>query len=286
VNDVSQPATSVNENEIDLVGLWWMIWDHKVLVAVCTLIVALGALVIALTATPLYRASVTVTESKDTGLGGAESGMSGQLGGLASLAGLALGAGGEHPERQAVLRSRHLVEEFVARPDVLPVLMVGAKPGQSVWLTVEKFRKSVLDIEEDKLKGTTTVTMDWTDPAVAARWANEFVALANKQLRDQTIEDAGRNVTYLEDQVQHTRSVEILRVMNDLIEQETQRLMLARGRVDYAFTVADPAVKPEVRVSPKRTLLVLSGIVAGFLLGCYIVWVRTRFARRRVRPRH
>jgi uncharacterized protein involved in exopolysaccharide biosynthesis len=163
------------------------------------------------------------------------------------------------------------------------LLLAGAKPGQSLWLTVERFRKGVLDIEEDKLKETTTVTVDWTDPAVAARWANEFVALANQQLRNQTIEDATRNVAFLEDQVQRTRSVDIQRVMYNLIEQETQRLMLAKGRVDYAFTVADPAVKAESRVSPKRTLLVLSGMVAGFLLGSYVAWVRVRFARRRVR---
>jgi len=286
VNDTQLAPRSGAENEIDLIGLWWIVWDRRVLVATITVLCTLVALVIALTATPLYRASVVMTETADTGLGAAESGMSGQLGGLASLAGLALGAGGQHPERQAVLRSRHLVEEFVAKPDVLPYLLAGAKPGQSLWLTVERFRKSVLDIEEDKLKDTTTVTMDWADPAIAARWANEFVALGNQLLRNQAIEDATRNVAYLEDQVQRTHSLDIQRVMYNLIEQETQRLMLARGRTDYAFTVADPAVKAEVRVSPKRTLLVLSGITAGFLLGCYVAWIRVRFARRETRVRH
>jgi hypothetical protein len=283
VNDTQLAPTTGSENEIDFIALWWIVWDHKILVAGVTLLCALIALFVALTATPLYRASVVMTETTDTGLSAAESGMSSQLGGLASLAGLAMGAGGEHPERQAVLRSRHLVEEFVARPDVQPYLTKDAKPGQTLWLTVERFRKSVLDIEEDKLKGTTTVTMDWVDPAVAARWANDFVGLANQLLRNQAIEDATRNVAYLEDQVQRTHSVEIQRVMYNLIEQETQRLMLARGRTDYAFSVADPAVKAEVRVSPKRTLLVLSGIVAGFLLGCYVAWIRVRFARRRGR---
>jgi uncharacterized protein involved in exopolysaccharide biosynthesis len=278
----TQAAPQSAENDIDLIGLWWIVWDHRILVAAITAVCVVLALIVALTATPIYRASVTVTESPDTGLGGAE-GMGGQLGGLASLAGLALGAGGQHPERQAVLRSRYLVEQFVSKPDVLPLLTAQAKPGQSVWLTVERFRKSVLDIEEDKLKATTTVTMDWTDPAVAARWANEFVALANQELRNQAIEDAGRNVTYLEDQVQRARSVDIQQVMYNLITQETQRLMLAKGRIDYAFTVADPAVKPEMRVSPKRTLLVLSGFMGGLFLGTYIAWARVRFARRLVR---
>jgi uncharacterized protein involved in exopolysaccharide biosynthesis len=283
--NVSQGApTTGSENEIDLIGLWWIVWDHRILVAAVTVMCTLGALFIALTATPLYRASVVMTETPDTGLG-SQTGMAGQLGGLASLAGLALGAGGQHPERQAVLRSRNLVEQFVSRPDVLPKLMAHAKPGQGVWVTVEIFRKSVLDIEEDKLKATTSVTIDWVDPAVAARWANEFVALANQLLRNQAIEDASRNVAFLEDQVQRTHSVDIQRVMYELIQQETQRLMLAKGRMDYAFTVADPAVKPEVRVSPRRTLLVLSGFTAGFLLGSYLAWARIRFARRRVRAR-
>jgi uncharacterized protein involved in exopolysaccharide biosynthesis len=284
VNDTSQPVAASRDNGIDVVGLWWIVWDHRILVALTTTVCVVVALFIALTATPIYRASVVVTETPDTGLGG-DNGMGGQLGGLASLAGLALGAGGQHPERQAVLRSRNLVEQFVARPDVLPELMKKAKPGQSLWLTAERFRKSVLDIEEDKLKDTTTITIDWVDPAVAARWANEFIALANQLLRTQAAEDAARNVAYLEDQVERTHSVEIQKVMYDLIQQESQRLMLAKGRVDYAFTVDDPAVKPEMRISPRRTLLVASGLVAGMLLGCYIAWIRVRFARRALRTR-
>jgi uncharacterized protein involved in exopolysaccharide biosynthesis len=41
----------------------------------------------------------------------------------------------------------------------------------------------------------------------------------------------------------------------------------------------DPPVKAEVRVSPRRTLMVLSGFTVGVFLGCFIAWVRSRFAR-------
>jgi uncharacterized protein involved in exopolysaccharide biosynthesis len=267
------------EDEIDFIELWWIIWDHKILVAATTAVCVLLALVLALRATPLYRATVVVTEVRESGLdsGG---GLTGEVGGLASLAGLNLGM--EHPERGAVLRSRHLVEEFVKSPDVFPLLVAGEKDERhkSLWQTVERFRK-VLDIKEDKFQGITTVTMDWKDPAVAARWADEFVALANRLLRDKAIEDASRNVAFLKDQVQHASSVELQNVMYRLIEQETRTLMLARGRVEYAFTVVDPAVKAEVRISPKRTLMVLSGAFIGGLLGCYIAWLRIRFARHR-----
>ena len=284
MNDVSQRVPVNREDEIDFIDLWWIIWDHRLLVAVSTMICVLVALVLALTATPIYRATAVLTEVQESGLD-VGSGLAGEVGGLASLAGIALGQNGPHPERQAVLRSRHLVEAFVGRPDVYRVLVAGEQDQKkrSLWITVEKFRKNVLDIQDDKLKGTTTVTMDWKDPAVAARWAGEFVAMANKLLRDKAIEDASRNVAFLKDQVDHATSVDLQKIMYRLIEQETRTLMLAKGRMDYAFAVADPPVTAEVRVSPKRTLMVLSGIAVGGFLGCYIAWVRTRFARRRRR---
>jgi uncharacterized protein involved in exopolysaccharide biosynthesis len=278
VNKERIPADA--EHEIDLVALWWIVWDQRYLVIASTVVCTAIALVLALTATPLYRATVVVTDVHDTGFG-EEPGLGGQLGGLASLAGIGMGESGVHPERPAVLRSRHLVEEFVNQPDVLPVLMAHAKPGTSVWSTVERVRRSVLDIQEDKLKGTTTITMDWTDPAVAARWGTEFVALANAELRDKAVADSTRNIVYLNEQVAHTSSVELQRLLYDLVEQQTKTLMLAKGRTEYAFMTVDPAVKAEVRISPRRTLMVVSGVFVGGVLGCFIAWARRRFARRR-----
>jgi uncharacterized protein involved in exopolysaccharide biosynthesis len=276
------------EHEIDLVELWWIIWDGKYLVAATTVVFTALALFYAFTATPIFRGSVVVTQVHDTtGLGG-EGGMAGEFGGLATLAGIDLGANGPGLERQAVLQSRHLIEEFVKRNDVLPLLRANAanaKDPGTVWKLVERFRRTVLAIEEDKLKGTMTITMDWTDPAVAARWANEFVALANQLVRDKAIADASRSVEYLNKQIEHTSSVDVQRVMYNLIEAQTKTLMLANGRVEYAFTVVDPAVTPEVRVRPWRSLMMLTGIVLGLLFGSLFAWVRTRFARQPRVPR-
>ncbi|TML06742.1 MAG: hypothetical protein E6G39_21060 [Actinobacteria bacterium] len=278
VNDASQQVPTSREDEIRLIDLWWIVWERKVLVAVTIIIGALVALFLALTATPLYRSTAVLTEVQESPFD-VSSGLSG-VGGLASLGGLGLGGNGPHPERQAVLKSRHLVEEFVKRPDVFPLLVSGEKDAKkrSLWMTVEMFRRNVLDIVDDKLKGTTTVTMDWKNAAVAARWAAEIVTLSNQLLRDSAIDDATRNVAFLKDLAEHTNSVELQKVMYRLIEQETRKLMLAKGRMEYAFAVADPPVTAEVRISPRRTLTVLSGIAVGGFLGCYIAWLRTRFA--------
>jgi uncharacterized protein involved in exopolysaccharide biosynthesis len=267
------------ENEIDVVSLFWIVWDQKYLVLAISLVGGVIAAILALTAVPMYRAQVTVTEVHDTGMGAGGS-LMGQLGGLASIAGLNVSSNGPNAERIAVLESRGLVDAFVKKYDLTPLLIGKLKFANPQWLAVERFRKNVLELHEDKLKGTRTITMVWSDPAVAARWANDFVALANELLRTRAIQESTRNIDYLNKQLAQTNVVEIKRAMYGLIETETKSLMLANGRVEYAFTIVDPAVPPESRFSPRRTLMVISGLLAGGFTGSAVAWARKAVRRR------
>lgn len=268
------------ENEINILSFFWIVWDQKYLVLAVSLLGGAIAATYALTATPMYRAQVVVTEVQDSGMGSGESLMN-QLGGIASVAGLSLNGNGADAERPAILQSRGLVDAFVKRYNLAP-LINGKSSLNSQWFAVERFRLSILDRHEDKLKGTTTITIEWRDPVVAARWANDFVALANDLLRDRAIEESTRNIEYLNKVLAQTTVVEIQKAMYGLIEQETKSLMLAHGRVEYAFTIVDPAVPPGVRFSPRRTLLVLSGLFVGGFVGSFVAWARK--AIRRGRP--
>jgi uncharacterized protein involved in exopolysaccharide biosynthesis len=261
------------ESEIDVASLFWTIWGQKYLVLAIALLGGVIATFFALTAVPLYQAQVTVTEVRDTAMGSSSS-LLGQLGGLASIAGLNVNAGGSQPERPAVLESRALVTAFVQQYHVAPLLRGNSQVPMSDWLAVERFRDTVFDLHVDKLKDTTTISILWRDPVVAARWANDIVGLANEMLRTRAIQESTRNIEYLNKQLAKTTVVEIQRVMYSLIENETKALMLAQGRLEYAFTVVDPAVAPEIRYSPKRTLMVISGLFIGGFAGSLFAWAR------------
>jgi len=282
----SKQEQAGEDYEFDIVDLCRVAWAHKRIVAATSIVCVLIALFLALTATPTYRADIVVTLAEDTSLGGGAQGLGSQLGGLASIAGVNLGTEGPDREHQAVLESRHLVEEFVKRNGVLPLLQGKAPEPPKLWIGVEIFKRSSLEIHNDKLKGTTAISVYWTDPAVAARWANGFVALANDLVRTKAREDAQRNVDYLNDQVAKTNSVELRRILYNLIESETKTLMLANARIEYAFTVVDPAVVPAVRVSPKRTLMVASGLLIGLVAGVLTAWIRNKFIRKRATAGH
>jgi uncharacterized protein involved in exopolysaccharide biosynthesis len=267
------------ESELDVVSLFWIVWDQKYLVLAISLLFGVLATIYALTATPMYRAEIVVTEVQDNGMGPMGS-LMGQLGGLASIAGLNLNSNGADAERPAFLESRGLIDAFIKQYDLAPIINGGSKVGTSRWYAVQRFRKAVLDIHEEKLKGTTTITVEWRDPVLAARWANDFVALANELLRARAIQESTRNIEYVNKQLGQTTVVEIQHAMYALIEAETKKLMLAHGRLEYAFTIVDPAVVPEFRVSPRRTIIVISGLFIGGFLGTLIAWARKSLRRR------
>jgi uncharacterized protein involved in exopolysaccharide biosynthesis len=269
-------------DELTLVALWHVLWDRKLIIIISGLACAAIAAVLALLAEPSYRAEAVIVPVSEDKMGGA-GGLLGQVGGLASLMGMNLSLGSQSRDAEAVLVSQNLIAEFIKRHVPLTELFPAEhEPPPSLWLAVRYFKESVITIREDARKGTQTIQIDWKDPAVAARWANDFVALANELLRNRAIAESTRNITYLKDQVVQTNVVELQRVMYSLIEAEMKQLTLANGRIEYAFAVVDPAVPPEIRHSPRRTLMVLIGGVLGGMLGVIIALVHSAWSRQRV----
>lgn len=181
---------------------------------------------------------------------------------------------------EAVLSSRHLVEEFIRRYGLQSELNNKFnQKHKTLWYAVDVFSDHVVDIKKDNRKGTTIVHVEWTDPATAARWANDFVALANELMRNHALEESTRNVAYLEKEIAKTDMVEIQHALINVLESEAKSAMLANGRIEYAFRVVEPAVPPERRIRPMRTLIVAIGVLLGFTLGSGIALIHDRVRR-------
>ena len=269
------------QDEIDIIALWHVVWGSRYLIFFTTCACVLLAVIYALTATWIFRAEVVIAAAHDEGLSGKTSSLTSQLGGLASLAGLDLANTSSDHDALAVLNSRRLIEEFIKRQNLIPVLLKNNKEHATLWFAVKQFKEHIVTIRDDKRANLTIVDIDWTDPETAARWANGFIALANELIRTRASEDSSRNIAYLTRQTAQTNVVDMQRVLYDLIESEMKTLMLASGRIEYAFTVIDPAVPPEVRKSPQRVLIVIIAVALGLLLGVLAAFVRERLRRSR-----
>jgi uncharacterized protein involved in exopolysaccharide biosynthesis len=271
-----------DSEEISLRELFDALWDRRLLIAALSLGFGIVAAVVSLLMPEKYEASVVLSPVDDDGggkLGGAGALLS-QFGGLASLGGVSLGGGGTKSVSIATLQSHALTEDFIRENDLLPILYADdwdaankrwtiTDPDKipTPWKAERDFAKKVRSVNEDKKTGLVTLTIEWTDPELAAKWATELVQRTNRDLRAKAIAESQTNLAYLNEQLTKTSVVELQKSIYGLIETEIKKVMLANGSEEYAFKVVDPARVAEERTSPKRTLITAVGLFAGMMLG-------------------
>jgi uncharacterized protein involved in exopolysaccharide biosynthesis len=257
-----------------------------------TLAVAVVTAVISLLMAKVYRAQVLIAPVAQSN-GGVAGGLRNQLGGLAALAGLDLSSAGQRKEEYlATLSSESFAREFIQSQNLLPILFADRwdasaghwktdAPAPTLAAAVRKFTRSVRFVEEDHKTGLITVTVEWSSPQLAASWANELVDRVNERIRAEATRDSERSIEYLNKELEKSSVVELHQAIYRLIEDQVNQAMLAAVQREYAFRVIDPAVAPELRIRPQRTLMVMVGALLGMLLGVAIVLTRSTMTGKR-----
>lgn len=242
-----------------------------------------------------YKATIIISPVLNTPGAGQLSGVTSLLsqfgGGLASLAGMSSGDL-RKAESLAVLESEALTEKYIHQNDLLPVLFRDewdARNGRwlpmapqklpTLWKANEFFNKKVRLITTDPKTGLVRMTITWTDPQVAAKWANELVSLANDYLRRKAIDESDRNIAYLNEQATRTDVVPVKQAVYTLLQSEINKEMLARGSEEYAFKILDPAIAPERPFSPRPLLWTFIAIVGSLSLSVFVAFVRVAWLK-------
>lgn len=279
-----------DDDSIDLANVWNTLWRNKWTVAAITAVFAIGSIGYALTLTHWYRSGMLLAPAGEETV---NTGISGQLGSLAGLAGISISTGGSSVEALAVMKSRDFTRAFVEEQDLLPVLFADkwdAEAGR--WIEEDPelwpdaadgarvFDKSLRRISQDRETGMVTVSVDWTDPELAAQWVTLMVKRLNDEMRARALEKAEANVAYLQSQISATSVIALEQAVGRLLEREQQKLMLARGNEEYAFRVIDSAEVPESPFRPNRRLMVIVATLFGGLLAVFFVLARG-FVRQR-----
>jgi len=283
------------EEEIDLLEYGRLLWKNRWLILIGSFIAAVLAAGISLKMPNIYRAEVLLAPvSNGAGKGGGLSAALSGLGGLASLAGISLPGGGSTEENLAVLKSREFLWGFIKEEKLMPILFEDQwdpatkswkekdpEKQPSLWDAYRLLTKGgVLTVSSDKKTNLVTLAIEWKDPELATRWANQLIARLNHYLRQRAISESQANLEYLHRELARTQVEDIRKALFELISQEQKKAMLANTRVQYAFRVLDAAEPPDKKVKPKRALIVvLTALVAGFLLVVF-VFVREGVQRR------
>jgi uncharacterized protein involved in exopolysaccharide biosynthesis len=279
-------------SEAGPVNLLGAIWRHRYVVLLTGLAAAACTAGASYRVVPIYKAAVVMTLVQDQDAAKRLQAASNTITAVASLTGLdPMGYLTGNARMQQFMRSRELVEAFIARYELVPVLFPHSTHPVSVWFAAKRFRERVLYVYEDRAKGTTSLFIEWPDPRVAADWANKYVALANEMVRKQDLQTAQHRIVYLRQQAAGTTDVGVQGYLYQRIASEVETSMLASGQNEYAFTVVDRATAPELRTRPARTVMTLLGAATGLfgaavaVFACYAVPVRLPWLPVRI-PRH
>ena len=235
------------------------------------------------------------------------SGVMGQYAGIANLAGISLPSGAD-TGRSAValqlMKSANFVGDFAYDRNILPDLFaidswdevsrtiaydhniydgerkvwtrevsapLSAKPSR---LEAFELFAASLEIEKDPQTGFVSLRISSRSPEVSAKWLRWLIQDVNDYLRDDDIEEARRAIQFLNHQLSETSVSELRMMLFDLIQRQTEAMMIAEVTDEYALKVIDGPVEPYRHTFPKRALIVALGGLLSSLVGVVIVLIR------------
>lgn len=272
---------------VNLRGVLSLLWQRRRLLLVTAGIFGLAGLAYALLATEIFRAETLVLPKTQSSSEGAS--LIAQFGGVAQLAGLSVREG-NRGIALATLKSRHLIETFIREQRLLQKLYedrwdaeTKAWRGSSsnvptTWEAYNYFTRSILEVEDDPKTGLVTVAVEWKDPVEARQWVAELIARTNAHLKSEAVQQAERNLAYLQNEAAHVGQVEIRSALFSLVETELKALMIAKGDDEFALRTIDEPVVPEKRARPKRALIVTLAVLVGLFVGLVLVFLSEELA--------
>jgi len=297
------------EIEIDIKELFSSLWQQKLLIVSITTLCAVGSVLFALSQPNIYQAEVLLSPvSEDSQM----SGMANQLGGIAAIAGINLGGQGASRVALALetLKSRRFTQAFIEKRDILVHLMAldswDANTGEIIikpdlydqeskrWVRIVDEGKSVIptaweaykqfelivEYEQLKASGFIKLSVQSQSPVLAQQWATWLVDDLNQWVKKEDVKEFNANISYIQEKLKNTQVAEMRKVFYQLVEEQTKKLMLAEVQDEYVFKVIDPAVVPEEKDAPRRSIICILGTFIGVFLAFLIALVRHILTRK------
>ena len=221
-----------------------------------------------------------VSNSEESSSGSPLSALTQGLGGLTGISGVGI-SDSERKTNIAIakLNSKRFIASYLSESALIKEIFpsrVNKTTGE--WLENEEPSLEIIKEETDrrfsirknKITGLITLTVEHPNPDIAFRWADGIISKINEKIRTEDSKEGQQNIDFLQKKLSDINVQNIRSVFFSLIERETQKVMLANIRLDYAFKVIDPAIFPESPVKPRKIRILLIGSFLGLALGLFL----------------
>ena len=301
----------MDDDEIDLLELWNVIWSAKWFIMGFSLLCTLIAVLVTLYVLPvIYKSDATLQPTTSS-----SSAMS-KLAGLVGNLPIDLPGGGDDKSAglMAFLQSRTLKERLFTKYGLLQRIHKDDRDAVNnkwliddpediptiIWALQTEELKSIYGVDQDKK--TSLVTLSWSDedPAFAKTMIDRIIAELQHYLDKEYVTDAKRERVFVEDQLKKatkeldywerqvpsdtltlstiTRERLAAQTVYTELRKQLELSKITEAKELVTFKVLDAPFVPEKKDKPKRSLICALTLVGSGFLAIFIVFVR-RFVR-------
>jgi uncharacterized protein involved in exopolysaccharide biosynthesis len=292
---MNEPINLNYEKEISLSDIISLIRDNFTFFISFISLFALSSIVISLNMTNKYTSSAVleVMEKSSEGQSQSFSGSS-----IAALTGISIGgsasAGDASYTIMAIIKSRTFANHLFKIGENLPSILAWKKydPNSKKiiydpliynsetkeWVIpqpsyLEGYRRlhQSLEISRSDESGFLYLNFEHPSPYYAQYLVDLIIKEVNSIRRSQDLKSTEESLTYLYNQLKNTRESELQLSINQIIESQLRKKMLANIKDDYAISAIDEPFVPLIKTSPTRSYIVIVSTITGFILSIMIL---------------
>lgn len=285
---MKQEVQTKLEEDINFSDIFDLIVANLNIIAISTIATTILAIIYAFSLPPIYKANAVITKAENNSGQSLSAGMLSGFGGIAEMAGFSMPSANTDTAT-AILNSRDFKTQFIKENDLLKVIFkddwdekantwIDEEP--SYWSAVNIFNSNV-SIATDP-DGLVNITVEWDDPEIVAYWANDMVEAINDRLRSDSIQESQKSLEYLQTEISKTSNTRSQTILSSLMQEHTEKIMLANVRQEFAFKFIDPAVVPEEKSGPSRRGITLFGFIIGLVGSIFLMLIRSFFQNKEI----
>ena len=132
----------------------------------------------------------------------------------------------------------------------------------------------ILSISQDTETGFVSISIEHFSPHVAKEWLDKIIFYIDESMRLEDKQKATRSIDFLNNRMLDTNYAEIKEALSELLQSQTQILMLTEINDDYIFKAIDSPISPEEESRPNRILIILIGAFFGLFLSSFFVMAK------------
>ncbi len=157
---------------------------------------------------------------------------------------------------------------------------------QNTWVKVEpsfqEIYRSVivpsLEVKQ-KLRNANLIEIKFThqSPFFAKEYVTSLIETLNESSKKKDLEETEKSIMYLQETFKDTSQSQVRNSISDLLTNQLKKRMYANSRTDYLVEIVEYPFVPELKSSPRRSIIVLNSTLVGFLLS--LLYFLTKFFR-------